>query len=263
VTRAGLEGADWYFAFSMPYRDQGRLLAQYVKRHFGNQRVAAIVTNTPNFDDAVQGWEQGVQEQGLEYYRTLRHPRGDESWYNTFARELAQNDVDVVYILTAPVSYLRFAQQARQQDYTPQFVGVGITMGLNPLLESGCDNNTLDGGIFFSPFPGLDWARQNAPDFFRAAQRFGTPDDDLAFAIWGQARAMHDLFQRYEQHYGTDLTREEFRHFVERQQDVAGQVFPPVSYTPDDHFGARQVHVLQADCSTQEHKTLQTFQSSF
>ena len=60
----------------------------------GIDNVGMIRTDTPNFDDATQGWEAGVQASGLNYYKTLRHPKGDTSWYNTFANELKGEGVE-------------------------------------------------------------------------------------------------------------------------------------------------------------------------
>ena len=136
------------FATSMSYRQQGALLAQYVKRAFPGQKVAMVVTNTPNFDDAVAGWEAAVEEQGIDYFETLKHPRQDRSWYNSFGNRLRDNGVEVVYVLTAPVDYIQFAQQASNQGFTPQYVGVGVSMGLNAVLGSGCPH--VDGGIFYN-----------------------------------------------------------------------------------------------------------------
>jgi ABC-type branched-subunit amino acid transport system substrate-binding protein len=186
---------------------------------------------------------------------------GDTTWYNTVARELQAEGVEVVYLLTSPVDYIRFAQQADQQGFRPQYVGVGITMGLNPVLESGCPH--VDGGQFFSPFPGLDFARDNVPEFFQAADRFGVPADDIAFAIWGQARATHEIFQQYEEVYGADLTREDYRDLVRSSDFSGGGVFPPTSFSEADPFGAGQVHVLQADCGAGEHVTVQSFVDDF
>lgn len=261
VTEAGLVGLDWYFAISMSYKQQGRLLAQYVAKNLGGKKVAAVLTDTPNFDDAVQGWEEGVQQQGIDYYKTLRHPKGDSSWYNSFAADLKANGVEVLYILTAPVDYIRFAQQAEQQGFTPQYVGVGVSMGLNAVLGAGCPE--VDGGIFFSPFPGIDWARQNVPDFFEAGQRYSAPTDDIAFALWGTAATNHELFKRYGEVYGNNLTREDFRAVVEQQRDVSSGIFPPVTYSPDNHFGSSQVHVLQANCEAEEYETIGEFVSGF
>jgi ABC-type branched-subunit amino acid transport system substrate-binding protein len=261
VTENGLRGLDWYFASSMSYKQQGGLLAQYVGKNFAGKKTAAIITDTPNFDDASAGWEAGVQASGLNYYKTLRHPKGDTSWYNTYANELKNAGVEVLYINSSPVDYIRFAQQAAQQGFHPQFVGVGVTMGLNAVLGSGCPQ--VDKGIFFSPFPGIDWARQNLPQFFQTADKLGAPADDIGLALWGNAAVFHELLKRYESKFGTDLTREGFRAVVAESQKVDSGVFPSLTFSASDHFGANQVHVLQADCGTKEYKTLATFASGF
>lgn len=259
VTEAGLQGLPWYFAASMSYKAQGRLLAQFVKRNFGDQKVAMIVTDTPNFDDAVQGWEAGVREHGINYYKTQKHPRGDTSWYATYGGDMVANGVQVLYVLSSPLDYIRFAQQ--NDDAGFQYVGVGITMGLNAVLANGCPQ--VHGGVFFSPFPGLDWARQHEPAFFQAAATFGTPDDDLSLAMWGLAKQLHVMFERYRGVHGNDLTREDFRAVVEQQSGIETRVFPTLNYSPQDHFGANTVHVLQANCDAGEHTTLATFVSGF
>lgn len=272
VTEVGLQGNPWYFAASMSYRQQGRLLANYVRRNpngvatlEGNPKVAAIITDTPNFDDARDGWEEGVSAEGLDYYKTLRHPKGDTSWYSGYAQDLMNAGVEVVYILSSPVDYIRFAQKAREQGFEPQYIGVGVSMGLNAVLQSGCP--WVDGGIFFSPFPGLDWARENVPQFFEAAAHFKVPNDDIALALWGTNAVMHQLLQRYEQAFGTDLTREDFRVLVENSGGIETGIFPTLDYTPKDHFGSGAVHVLQASCEESggpdEYVTLETFASGF
>jgi ABC-type branched-subunit amino acid transport system substrate-binding protein len=261
VTENGLRGLPYYYATSMSYKQQGVLLTKYLAKNFAGKKVAAIVTDTPNFDDAVQGWEDGVKASGLNYYKTLRHPKGDTSWYNTFATELKNQGVEVLYVNSAPVDYIRFAQQAGEQGFKPQFVGVGVTMGINAVLGSGCP--AVDKGIFFSPFPGIDWAQANLKEFFDTAAKFGAPADDLGVALWGNAAVFHQLLLRYEAKYGTDLTREGFRAVVEEAQGVKSNVFPELTFNPQDHFGANQVHVLQADCGPKTYKTLATFTSGF
>jgi ABC-type branched-subunit amino acid transport system substrate-binding protein len=262
VTEAGLRGLTHYFAASMSYKQQGELLAQYVKTNFAGRKVAAIVTDTPNFDDAVEGWEDGVSRQGIDYFRTLRHPKGNNSWITSFSSELQSAGVQVLFFLSAPADYIQFAQQASNQGYKPQYVGVGPSKGLNAVLGSGCPH--VDGGVFFSPWPGLDWARQNEPEFFQAGQQLGVPIDDLALALWGLAKTQHEMFKRYEQTFGsTDLTREDFVAMLAQQQGIQTEVFPQLSYTAEDHFGAAQVHALKGNCATGEHETLASFASGF
>jgi ABC-type branched-subunit amino acid transport system substrate-binding protein len=261
VTEAGLEGNPWYFPASMTYGQQGDLLAQMVSSRFGDAKTGAIITQTPNFDGAAQGWEQGVQQHGVNYDQTLRHPRGDTSWYSGYANQLADAGVEVVYVNTSPLDYIRFAQVARDQGHDFQFVGVGVTMGLNAVLNSGCP--AVDDGIFFSPIPALEAMDEIDPEFKQAAQALGTPDDDLAVALWGIAKAQHELFKKYESTFGDDLTREDFRAVVESAGEVSGGVFPPVNYSPDVDFGGQGVHVLEADCGSEQYRDGGTFQSSF
>jgi ABC-type branched-subunit amino acid transport system substrate-binding protein len=261
VTENGLRGLDWYFASSMSYKQQGGLLSKYVAKNFAGKKVAAIITDTPNFDDATQGWEAGAQANGINYYKTLRHPKGDTSWYNTYANELKNAGVEIVYINSSPVDYIRFAQQAGQQGFNPQYVGVGVTMGLNAVLGSGCPS--VANGIFFSPFPGVDWAQANLKEFFATAEKFGAPADDIGLALWGNAAVFHQLLKRYEAKFGDDLTREGFRAIAAESQKVDSGIFPSLNFSAQDHFGANQVHVLQADCGSKTYKTLATFASDF
>ncbi|HVE93739.1 MAG TPA: hypothetical protein VNB24_02375, partial [Acidimicrobiales bacterium] len=44
------------------------------------------------------------------------------------------------------------------------------------------------------------------------------------------------------------------------QSKISTGTFPPVSYSPSDHFGGRQMHVLQLDCAGngKKYKTIAT-----
>ena len=74
----------------------------------------------------------------------------------------------------------------------------------------------------------------------------------------------HEAFKRYEQVYkSTELTREDFVKMLQTQTGIQTKSNPQLSYSPTDHFGAKQVHVVKADCAAGEHKTLATFASGF
>jgi ABC-type branched-subunit amino acid transport system substrate-binding protein len=261
VTEAGLEGNPWYFAASMTYKQQTPLLAQYVAKNFPGKKVGAIVTQTPNFNDAVEGWERGRQQAKLPYTETLRHPKGNTSWYSGYAKQLHDKGTEVVFILSSPLDYIRFAQVADDAGYDFQYVGVGVTKGLNDVLQSGCDE--VDGGIFFSPFSSMDVADKLDPEFRKAAQKFGVKPDDIAWALWGMSKLQHELFKRYEQTFGNDLTREDFRALTESAGAIKTGVYPDVQYSPQDHFGGQAIHVLKADCGSKTYKDGGTFKSGF
>ncbi|MEX2503756.1 MAG: ABC transporter substrate-binding protein [Egicoccus sp.] len=258
VTETGLEGNPWYFAASMTYKQQTELLAQYVKKNFPGKKVGAIVTQTPNFNDAVAGWEAAVKRHGLPYTTTHRHPKGDTTWYSTLSADLEKKGAEVVFILTSPLDYIRFAQTA-EADF--QYVGVGVSKGLNDVLRSGCPH--VGKGTFFSPFPALETAGKLDPDFQKAASKFGVAADDIAWAIWGASKLQHAAFKAYEKTFGNDLTREDFRAIVEASGRVSTGVYPDVNYRPDNHFGGTGVHVLKADCGSKKYKDAGTFKTGF
>ncbi len=79
----------------MSYAEQADLLAQYVKQNFGDAQVGAIVTDTPNFDDAVDAWEDAVAARASTTPRTLRHPKGNNSWITSYASDLKDDGVEV------------------------------------------------------------------------------------------------------------------------------------------------------------------------
>ncbi|MBW3561522.1 MAG: ABC transporter substrate-binding protein [Actinobacteria bacterium] len=246
VTEKGLTGLPWYFATSMSYKQQGDLLGQLVAKQFPDAKTAMIVTDTPNFDDAIAGWKAAIDKYGIENYEIYKHPKDDETWVEGKVLEYKNQGVDLIYPMTSPYTYIKFVQRASTQQYRPQYTGVGITMGLNVVAENTCDG--ADGAMFFSPFPGMDWARDNAPEYIETAQKEGYEADDLGFALWGLAKNLHAMWIRYGEVYGNDLTREAFREMVE-QSEIKTGIFPTVRYSPQDHFGASTVHLLQTDCS--------------
>ena len=53
------------------------------------------------------------------------------------------------------------------------------------------------------------------------------------------------------------------RAIVESGREFASGVFPAVRFSPGRHFGAAQIHLLEADCANRRYRTLATFASSF
>ena len=210
----------------MSYPAQADLLAQYVKKNFAGQEGRRDHHQHAELRRRRQRLGQGRQDAGPQLLQdACGTPKGNNSWITTYASEMKSAGVAVLFILSAPVDYIQFAQQSGTQGFKPQYVGVGISKGLNAVLGAGCPD--VDGGIFFSPFPGLDWARQNLPEFFLPVQSSGKKTDDIALALWGLASVTHEAFKRYEQAYkSTDLTREDFVKMLENTAGIATKVNP-------------------------------------
>lgn len=177
--------------------------------------------------------------------------------------DLKRQGVDVIYVLTAPTNWLEMVNRANQQRFWPKWVGVGITKGLNIVAGTlGCARypKAIHGSLFFSPF--FSTRHPDAAQFGEAwalAQQAKKADSrnykevDLALAVWGgsitQAALLHNA--------GKNLTRKGFIAATEKAQNLKWtkemgidlkQVYPSVSYSPGNHFGVQQVHLLWAHC---------------
>lgn len=256
VTEKGLDHLKTYFALSMSYADQVPLLAQYIKANqsaFGwngdQARLVFIATDTANFDDAVAAWQAAFP--GAKVIRPSKSAQG-----NSYSDDIClgpQKNFDVVFPLSSPTFFLQLEGSA---GCNPQYVGVGVSMGLDTVADVGCGTPTgsMDGARFFSPWYAFEDAKSRDPDFIKAG---GT--DDIQFGLWGIAKVMHQLFTKA----GQNLTREGFIASTERATKVFGGVFPELNFSPTNHFGSKQVHVLRADCSKTAFVTEKFFASGF
>jgi branched-chain amino acid transport system substrate-binding protein len=137
-----------------------------------------------------------------------------------------------------------------------QWAGVGLTMGLNAVAGPGCRaNDSVDGAVFFSPFPGVDKAPSIDPQFAEAVK--GKNWDDIYVALWGVSKAVGGLLEKT----GKNLTRAGFVQTTENTKNFQPGLNPTLSFSPDNHFGAKQVHVLKADCDKGQYVTIGTFQT--
>jgi ABC-type branched-subunit amino acid transport system substrate-binding protein len=263
VTEIGMRNLKTYFAFTMSYKQQAPLLWQMIVSdpRLDENAVAMVRTNTPNFEDAHQAFVQAVQASGktLVLDRTMsKNPSQTE--YQQTALALRNANATTVFILTAPLHYIQLTARL-DPAYRPWWVGVGITKGLNDVLSNGCRTsaNAIGQGLFFSPGPGLDIINELDPNYNRAYRAVnGSEGDDLGMLLWALNKSLHGLFENA----GKDLSRQSFIVSTEKASISTG-IFPPVQYTLQNHFGATQVHLLKANCSTLRYDTEARFKSSF
>lgn len=256
VTEKGLDTLKVYFAMSMSYADQVPLLAQYINANKGEfgwngdpARLVFIATDTANFDDAVAAWQTAFPQ--AKVIRPSKSARGQS--YSDDVCLGPQKNFDIVFPLTAPTFFLELEGSA---GCNPQYVGVGVSMGLDTVANIGCATATgsMDGARFFSPWYSFTDAQQRDKDFIAAGGI-----DDIQFGLWGIAKVMHQLLTKA----GQNLSREGFIASTEKATKVFGGVFPELNFSPTNHFGSAQVHVLRADCSTRKFVTEKFFASGF
>lgn len=243
VTEKGLTTLKNYFAISMTYKQQVPYLVKYMKQTFPNEaadasKVYMVYSDTPNFGDAVAAWRDAFP--GAKTIKLSRVP--SQSELGAAARELCTNGAKLAFPLMAPKDWLFLIGQ---QTCRVQWSGIGVTMGVNEVAKNGCRaaGANFVGSTFFSPFPGKDKAPGMDPEF-KAGTQNRNEWDDIWVALWGTTKGMVQLLDKV----GPDLTRAKFVTTTENTTGLATGMSPVLNYSPTDHFGADQTHVLKATC---------------
>jgi ABC-type branched-subunit amino acid transport system substrate-binding protein len=261
VNEAGLTELRSYFALSATYSQQSPIITSLVQKRFAGKKAGIAVAQSGSFDDAYNSIKRAFQAAGIQVVYDKRIPKsanaGDAA---SIASEMQTKGAQVVYFLSSPTTFISVAT-ALAPGYNPQFVGPGITSGLNTVANVGCRGRAgVDNAIFLSPFPQLDVIDRIDPGYQRAyQQQLGKKGDDLGLALWGLSRQLKTMFDAA----GKDMTRQSFVATLEGGKSFAGGVYPPTKYSARSHFGGGQVHALQADCGSASYKTIATFISGF
>lgn len=249
VNQTGLEALKTYFALSYTYSQQSPVIAQLVKKKLGKNKIGILVADTPSFADAQSSFTKAATEAGLEIvYNEKINKNASQSETLTAAQGLQSKGAEAVYVLTAPTVFLQLAQQATGQGYNPQYVGPGITSGLNTVANVGCPG--IGEARFLSPFPQLD---DPAAAEYQAAynKQNGKNGDDIGFALWGLSSVLADMFAAT----GPELGRAKFLQTLQSGKPFGGGVYPEAKYTPGKPFGGSAMHLLRADCGARAYKT--------
>jgi hypothetical protein len=214
------------------------------------------VTDTPSFQDAHRTFVRAARRAGLDVVvDDSINKTASEAEALSEIGKLKRADAEAVFLLSSPLVYLGLATAARNQDYSPTFIGPGITSGLNAVMTFGCPNT--GNGEFFSPFPGLDVIDELDPDYLPAYEEFGDGEeaDDIGIALWGLNKSIGLMFAAT----GKDLGRAALMDTIEQEKGFASNVYPPQSYTPKHHFGGTGAHLLRADCDVKQYQTAEQF----
>ncbi len=255
VNEEGLADLATYYATSLTYAEQAPLAAAQMKEQ-GFEKIGVVLIDTPSFEDAHTAFLEAADEAGLEVVvdKALGKTAA-EAEVLAVVQELKGADVDGVYLLTSPVSYIGLANGARNQSFDPVWVGPGVTSGLNAVTKFGCP--AVGKGMFFSPFPQMDVIGDLDPDFVPAYEQFGegAQADDIGLALWALNKTLALMFVAT----GEELGRAAFMNTIESTESFDNGIYSPVAITPEDHFGGTGAHLLAANCGAMAYTTAEQF----
>ena len=262
VTEQGLDKLQSYFAVSMTYKAQTKLLAQYMKNVLHVTKVGMIRANTANFDDAHAGFLAAAQQAGLQVVKDMVL---DKSASSSAALQAGgsicsdrANSPQAMFPLIAPTIWVQIVAGANAQACAPIWSGVGITEGLNIVGTAVCGAAANTKAHFFSPTMGIADADKFDADFQRSYRKQNGKDgDDIGLLLWGLTKTVGLMLNNA----GRDLSRQSFVS-TNLGKVVHTGVYPDVNYS-NTRFGGTGVHVLKLNCAAQRYDTEATFKTAF
>lgn len=259
VNQAELDKLRGYFALSQSYLQQNLPLAQLAKKTSKANKFGIVIQDTPAFRETKASIETLGKQQGLEVvYSKFISKQPSQSEILTISRELQTSGADVVYVLFSPTPFISLAQQSNSQGYNPTWIGPGLSNGLNIVAQAGCPG--VGGSKFLSPFPQIDAIDRLDPAYKKAYRdQTGAEPDDFGIALWGLNKSVHQIFLAA----GSGMSRQSIVSTMESGKVFESNVFPKQKYSSQNHFGAQSAHLLEADCGSQQFKTVATFATGF
>ena len=262
-TTIALDQLDNFFATSKTYAGEGRLLADFfIDQLRARRRENGVVYyDSPNWRQARDAFTRAMERRNAEitYDRAVSRSAGTAE-ARIIVEEMELAGIDNVFIATRPVWFIQVLKEADAQRFFPMWTGTSVTPANDMVVEVSC-GESIDGAKFLSPYPAITDSDRFDERFRRAVAKFhpDTAPDDFMWQLWALERVIAKMLART----GRDLTRERFINRVERADRIYTGVSPTLRYEPDDHFGARDAHLLRASCTDNRWHTARSFVRNF
>lgn len=264
TTGVVLRELDNYFATSMIWTRQARLLADYLleRQHARRKQNAMLWTDSPNYQATHDRFVAVMTRRDgpLAYDRSVSQSAGTAE-ARTAVTEMDLAGIDNVFYLHSPVWFLNVLRQAETQQFFPLWTSLGPVIAYDSVARVACDGGSGPRVKSLSPWPAFaDRARFDAR-FDKASSHFypaGPESDDVMWQLWAQSKVLEKMLDKP----GRKLTRARFINRLERSTIRTG-ILPTLRYRPDNHFGAAAVHLLSMSCADERWHTTRTFVRDF
>lgn len=228
----------WTFGVTIDHAVQGKLIADYLVKELGAERVAVVYENTPALSPGRNAFEKEAAKLGAD----VVFSRAIDPQANDFSNEalgLKQERADAVWLYMAPTLAAKLANQADAAGYHPTWFANSISWGFDLVLKVAPDG--LEGARAFSPWLPLSDSRTDTYQNQYREQYNETPDD-LGLVGWGVGQIVGKGLEEA----GEDLGQNGFR-IAMQNLNFAPDLWAPVAFAPGVREGANVVAVLKQD----------------
>lgn len=225
------------FSYYVSYRDQARGGVRYFTEKTGAKRVCLQTQATDYGQEVELGYEQAVEELGLESVYLGRHKVTETDFVGTVTR-LKNSGCEILFIGTIVTDTIQLYTTVRKAGWDVPVVGNMVVQ--HPLIAEAADGG-MEGLYSAGPLVTPDYeALGDADDwrrdwYDRYVERFGEEPNAQAQVGW----VTTDLMIRAMEAAGRDLTTEKMLGELEKirnYEDPFGG--PTLSFGPDKHQGS-------------------------
>lgn len=235
---------DTQFALTMTYARQNPILADLLVDRFSarTRKNALVRMQASEPPEKYVTTTEALEARGARFEVDHQmETQANSTEIQTIVTDLKQKGIDNVLFAGGPTHFTYFSQAAGRQGFHPRILGPGPTAAFDTFLGGACaDGRVAHNALMLHITPGFVDRRRYDPEFDRA---LGSTNE-IDWMFWGLAKPIAELLELP----GRELTRERFLWYTARAKDVATGVFPPFSFSPEDHFGGESIHLLRADC---------------
>ena len=232
------------FSYYVSYRDQARGGVRYFTEKTGSTRVCLQTQATDYGQEVELGYEQAVEELGLESVYLGRHKVTETDFVGTVTR-LKNSGCEILFIGTIVTDTIQLYTTVRKAGWDVPVVGNMVVQ--HPLIAEAADGG-MEGLYSAGPLVTPDYeAIGDADDwrrdwYDRYVERFGEQPNAQAQVGW----VTTDLMIRAMEAAGRDLTTEKMLVELEKirnYEDPFGG--PTLSFGPDKHQGSDSLTLSQ------------------
>lgn len=221
-------------------RYQMKILADYIVNELGHKNVAAIYQNDDFGQTAIKGLNdifEGTDVTLLEY----PYDAGTDD-FSGIVRQAKETSAEHVIFLGIPRDAALVMRAANQLGWSPQFSGHNA-LG-DPQTFELAGEELVEGSLAIGIMEPLDSQAEEIQTFLEHLEQYIPNTTANTYSLHGY-NAMK-LFTYAVENIEGEITSESIVDQLESIQDWSGGLMGPISFSPDDHAGAKNLAILQA-----------------